>query len=80
MGEARSPKTAEGYPGSFMKYNNGQWNSPGVGGASSRLNNMAGSSVYLHTPTQTIVSVGNANPYPSNLFYLFIIREKKKKK
>jgi hypothetical protein len=63
MGVARSPKSAEGYPGSFMKYNKGQWNSPGVGGNSSRLNNMAGSSVYLHTPSQSLVSVGNANPY-----------------
>jgi hypothetical protein len=72
IGVARSSKAAEAYPGSFQKYNNGQWNSPGVGGNSSRLNNMAGSSVYLHTPTQSIVSIGNANPYWNQGFMMSV--------
>lgn len=62
-GVARATKASDAYPGSFYKYNNGQWNSPALGGVSAKLVNVAGTQVYLHTPSQSIVSVGNNNPY-----------------
>jgi hypothetical protein len=62
-GVARAPKSSDAYPGSFQKYLNGAWNQPAVGGTSSRLNNIAGPQAYVHTPSNSIFTVGNANPY-----------------
>jgi len=62
-GIARSPISSDAYPGSFLNYFDGAWNTNSVGGNSSRIANIAGSYAYLHTPSQSVVSVGNNNPY-----------------
>eukprot|EP00026_Physarum_polycephalum_P001023 Phypoly_transcript_01024.p1 GENE.Phypoly_transcript_01024~~Phypoly_transcript_01024.p1 ORF type:complete len:1186 (+),score=199.02 Phypoly_transcript_01024:87-3560(+) len=72
FGVARAARAGEAYPGSFYKYLNGNWNQPAVGGNSSRLNNIAGTQVYLHTPSQSFVSVGNSNPYWNNGFMMSV--------
>lgn len=72
IGVARSVLSSNAYPGSFYKYYNGQWNSPGVGGNSSKLVNISGAQIYLHTPSQSIVSIGNTNPYWNEGFMMSV--------
>lgn len=62
-GVARSNRGSDGYPGAWTKYFNGSWSQPGVGGKSSRLDNLAGPQAYLHTPSKSFISSGNFNPY-----------------
>jgi single-stranded DNA-binding protein len=69
-GVARAAKSGDGYPGSWYKYFEGAWNERALGGQSSRLKNVAGTQVYLHTPSQSFVSVGNSNPYWNNGFMM----------
>jgi len=71
-GVARAWKTSGGYPGSFKKYYNGQWNEPGVGGDSSKIANMVGPQTYIHTPSNSFVSAGNFNPYWNRGFMMSV--------
>lgn len=70
IGVARATVASEGGPGAFSKYLNGKWNSPSVGGNETKLLNIAGTQVYLHTPTRSMVSVGNYNPYWNSGFMM----------
>jgi len=71
-GVARATRSSDGYPGAFYKYYNGQWNQPGVGGNSSRLNNVPGPQAYLHTPSNSFITSGNFHPYWNNGFMMSV--------
>jgi len=57
---ARAPVSSGGVPGSWTKYYNGEWSSPGIGGNCSGIWQLVGATVYNHE-SGNLVSVGNGN-------------------
>ena len=59
VGVARSSVSDAGVPGTWWKWKDNAWNSPGVGGQSDALHGMPGTAVYLLGAGSTaLVSVG----------------------
>jgi hypothetical protein len=54
---ARSPVSSGGVPGTWNKYYEGDWSEPGLGGNSSRVDWLQGSTIYKHR-SGNLISVG----------------------
>jgi len=63
LGVARATVASGGTPGSWFKYYNGTWNQSGLGGLSAPMRQLTGTQAYLHTPSDSILSVGNRDAY-----------------
>lgn len=51
----------KGYPGTWYKYLNGQFNSPGLGGDSTAIAGLTGTSVRYRAQYQDFIAMGNGN-------------------
>jgi len=63
LGVARALVTSGGGPGAWYKYYDGNWNQRALGGLSAPLIELTGTQTYLHTPSNSFLSVGNRDAY-----------------